>query len=377
MNATDTLLETALPLSAIPDEEIEGETEKTDVTDAPLVSLVLAMTKEAGGYRQICDYMPGALRYAGVVYADYRSSVWDCRLVIAPVMSAYVGPGNTVARDIVYHTMFEARPLPDTWVRVLNRTGGAWVPSHWCADVFRDSGVNVPIEVSGYGIDEVRFAVFPEVPGQEIKEDRPFRFLWVGTSLGDGEAIGGRKGGHLVVEAFQKLGLDNAVLLCKVNGDSKGFQALNNVPNVHVIARTLSWQEYSGLVSSADCLVYPSFGEGFGLIPLEAMACGVPVIATHYGGMTEYLSDEVAYTIPVTQETRATLYERRYGPGLYWAYVKVDDVADRMRWVYHHRDEAKAKGARAAEMAKGYRWQEAGEGGLAVLKRLIGRCRNR
>jgi glycosyltransferase involved in cell wall biosynthesis len=42
----------------------------------------------------------------------------------------------------------------------------------------------------------------------------------------------------------------------------------------------------------ADALLFPSTGaEAFGLVPLEAMACATPVVATAFGGSAEYLSD--------------------------------------------------------------------------------------
>jgi glycosyltransferase involved in cell wall biosynthesis len=38
--------------------------------------------------------------------------------------------------------------------------------------------------------------------------------------------------------------------------------------------------ELTGLYEQCDVLVYPSYGEGFGLIPLQALATGMPVIST-------------------------------------------------------------------------------------------------
>ncbi len=47
-----------------------------------------------------------------------------------------------------------------------------------------------------------------------------------------------------------------------------------------------------------DCLVFPSeWAEPFGLVPLEAMACGVPVVATGEGGSSEFLVDDVNCTL--------------------------------------------------------------------------------
>ena len=43
------------------------------------------------------------------------------------------------------------------------------------------------------------------------------------------------------------------------------------------------------LYDDIDCVVIPSRGEGFGLIPFEALQCGVPIITTENLGSDEYL----------------------------------------------------------------------------------------
>src|SRR5213076_2573694 len=46
------------------------------------------------------------------------------------------------------------------------------------------------------------------------------------------------------------------------------------------------------IYAEADCLVFPSrWQEPFGLVPIEAMACGTPVVATGTGGSGEFLRD--------------------------------------------------------------------------------------
>lgn len=50
-------------------------------------------------------------------------------------------------------------------------------------------------------------------------------------------------------------------------------------------------EDLPALYSGADCFAYPSLYEGFGLPPLEAMACGTPVLSSHAGALREVVGD--------------------------------------------------------------------------------------
>ena len=50
-------------------------------------------------------------------------------------------------------------------------------------------------------------------------------------------------------------------------------------------------QEIPLLLSGAAAFVFPSFYEGFGLPPLEAMACGTPVISSNAASIPEVVGD--------------------------------------------------------------------------------------
>jgi alpha-1,3-rhamnosyl/mannosyltransferase len=56
--------------------------------------------------------------------------------------------------------------------------------------------------------------------------------------------------------------------------------------------------ELRALYSSCAAFVYPSLYEGFGLPPLEAMACGAPVVASRIGAHLEVLGEDAALLVP-------------------------------------------------------------------------------
>ena len=60
----------------------------------------------------------------------------------------------------------------------------------------------------------------------------------------------------------------------------------------------LSIKELNYLYNTAEALVFPSFYEGFGLPPLEAMACATPVVASDIPVFKEILLDAALFADP-------------------------------------------------------------------------------
>jgi len=99
----------------------------------------------------------------------------------------------------------------------------------------------------------------------------------------------------------------------------------------------------------ASCFVFPSFYEGFGLPPLEAMACGTPVITSNISSMPEVCGDAALYVDPYDVEALTRMMQR----------VLEDDVLQK---------ELIVKGL---EHVKAFTWEKAAEEHLKVFDRLL------
>ena len=69
-----------------------------------------------------------------------------------------------------------------------------------------------------------------------------------------------------------------------------------------VLLGHVSFEEIAALLRRADALVFPSFYEGFGLPPLEAMKAGCPVVVSQVGSLPEVCGDAALYVDPYDTE---------------------------------------------------------------------------
>ncbi|MET7393605.1 glycosyltransferase family 1 protein [Dactylosporangium sp. NPDC005572] len=127
--------------------------------------------------------------------------------------------------------------------------------------------------------------------------------------------------------------------------------AISEVPSHLRLLRPgyLRYADLPGFLGGATVAAYPSFGEGFGLPILEAMACGAPVLTTPRLSLPEVGGDAVAYTGPSPDEIARDLA------------ALLDDTERRTAL-------AKAGAARAKE----FTWESSAEVHLAAWSRAAG-----
>lgn len=107
-----------------------------------------------------------------------------------------------------------------------------------------------------------------------------------------------RKNIKVAIEAF--MAMPNIKLKIvgggnRVFGDSTGIH--NLPPNVELLGR-IDDEELVSLYTSATAFIFPSIYEGFGIPPLEAMACGCPVIASDIPVLREVCGNSALYFNP-------------------------------------------------------------------------------
>ena len=73
----------------------------------------------------------------------------------------------------------------------------------------------------------------------------------------------------------------------------------NQLENIVQFLGTKEQPVIAKWMSAADCVVLPSYMEGFGLVALEAMACETPVVGTNVGGLKYLLADGAGVISPV------------------------------------------------------------------------------
>ena len=174
------------------------------------------------------------------------------------------------------YTPWESTLIKQDWVIKFNRCNEVWTTSDWCANVFQDNGVKVDIKVFPHGIESIWS------PNKRVVfEDRPLKFLHVGEPAP-------RKGGQSVVDAFIKLfANDNRFQLTikahhtnttRTYVTENKLATPNYYNNIKIITDELDLGQLVALYQSHHILVYPGWGEGFGFIPFQALATGMPTI---------------------------------------------------------------------------------------------------
>jgi glycosyltransferase-like protein len=274
---------------------------------------------------------------------------------LATLKDAGLIPG--FARTIHHVDVFEDPAVDALQTRSII-LAGAWfvVSAKWRRNV--RSGFAIDSTIVGNGVNVARF-----VPGKDGSENALRRRLRVGPGpvvL----AVGGvepRKNATRLLVAFAALrGAHPGARLVIAGGaslfghdDYRRAHALAAAelalpPGAVVETGPLPDADMPALYRMADVLAFPSVEEGFGLVVLEAMACGTPVVVSRIEPFTEYLGDlDVEWCDPFDVRS-------------------IRDAIDRALWPPHRAGLV----SRGADVAARFDWRRVAEAHLPVYERL-------
>lgn len=228
---------------------------------------------------------------------------------------------------------FETYSPPEEWKRWLNSNDAIIVPSLFNYEIFNHMGIEKPIYYIPHCFDPEIYNIDIEA----LRNYKRFTFLFVG-------AWKIRKGYIQLIEAFLKEfdEKDNVQLIIKTDKHSKAqkyVQKIKDGLNKKGFAPILFEKEVldsinmAKFLKSADCLVQPTLGEGFGLSGMQCMAVGTPIIITDFSGCLDYANEDNCllfkkggFTLHNSMDNIPQFRNKK------WAFISVKEIRKKMRY---------------------------------------------
>lgn len=187
--------------------------------------------------------------------------------------------------------------------------------------------VLAPVHVVPYGVTLSKFEYQPRV----FKEDH-LRVIFVGS-------INQRKGIYYLLAAIKQLQNENYPIHLDIFG--RGILDVNLVESFQLAHCTIhiaaSFEELLSGYHQSDVFILPSICEGFGQVILEAMATGLPVIATDNTSLPDLISSpSEGVVVPIRDITA---------------------IVDQLKFMYHHPSLRLEMGKQSHQIAQHYTWQ--------------------
>lgn len=275
-------------------------------------------------------------------------------------------------------TMFESTKLPDSWIDACNQMDAILVPCQWNVEIFKNSGVKVPVYSTPPGI---------EVPELTAKiPEKPFRFLsvfqWIERKNPKAlirsylSAFSGDDNVELVIKTYKKTkGTGEFADINREVEEIKKSVNLKHYPKIAIITDMLTKEQMADLYDSCHCLVSTHRAEGLSLPAMTAMAHGKPVIATDFSGNTEFMDGVNSYPISYTlcpvfgMDWLQNWYD---GKGM-WAEIDQRELMEKMVEVRSNYSEPAYRGTAARkDLKQFFNWKLKCDDLIKVLTEVMG-----
>ncbi|MGB7537909.1 MAG: glycosyltransferase family 1 protein [Anaerolineales bacterium] len=312
------------PLTGIGRYTIELAKALSKLTDGPEITLLQAGSSgrlEEAVFNRVslpgCRLLPG-LMTLGNFYLPWLARRLNLDVIhdpngVAPFLFG-AGPAKTVLtlHDVFPWSFPGTSPLLEIiiykhWLpMVIGRMNAVITPSqHSRTDILNYLTVSSKrLSVIHYGMT----AGFHPLPKKEVKQHLAERFGWSAPYILYVGAIEPRKNIGRLIEAFADLAKEYPRMKLVLAGPRRGEQ--KSVDSVLTRRKVFDRVVFTGpivelteLYNGCELFVFPSLYEGFGMPPLEAMACGAPVVCSDTSSLPEVVGDAACLVSPL--DTRA------------------------------------------------------------------------
>jgi glycosyltransferase involved in cell wall biosynthesis len=230
----------------------------------------------------------------------------------------------------IAHPFWELEAIPDRYLIYLKRFDSIWAPSTFVYET-----------LISHGLKNVTLVKHPMMaPASTPKFGIPKDMLKL-LFFFDFDSYSARKKPEAAIHAF-KLAFKSqrdVSLTVKTRGtrDNGRRQWLEEQaaadPRIEIIDRTLTRQEMINLMADHDVFLSLHRSEGLGLGCMEALAAGKIVVATDYGGSTDFVNSKTGFPV-AWQRIDVGVGEYVLGENASWADPSVDDAATQLRKIY-------------------------------------------
>lgn len=218
---------------------------------------------------------------------------------------------------------------------------GWMVASRFTAHTLAEHGIpSEKIHTVPYGVDSTAFPARPHPP----QHHTPFTVIFVGSMVQ-------RKGLSYLLDAVRLANPHGIrVLLCGRGYIDRHLLAQYNDLNIEIRVNVPHHQLIE-LFYESDIFALPSLLEGFGHVILEAMSCGLPVIASvHTCGPDVIANEQQGFIVPIRS---------------------VEAIVERLTWGMDHREELAAMGQAAAQQVRQLTWQKFRQGIVTAYREML------
>lgn len=241
-------------------------------------------------------------------------------------------PENSVIK--LAYSMLESDAIPLQWVTALNTHFDAViVPDPFLEQTYRKSGVTIPIFVLPCLLQ------LDDLFKQKIKSKRNKIFKF-GTSC----LINPNKNIEILIEAFSRTFQKNINVELIIHSREASAAQVNDLNkiiknkkllNCKIVSRRFNRADYIDFIKQLDCYVSISKGEGFSIIPREALALGIPCILSNNTAQKTICNSGFVHPVASSIKEPA-FYDHLMGQSGFRFNCKINDVILSLKSVYYN-----------------------------------------